>query len=45
MDEKFDKIMITSLIALGIFITGVQIGIHHGRELQKQEYYEYIHAN
>lgn len=45
MGENFDRIMIISLIALGIFITGVQIGIYHGRELQKQEYYEYIHAN
>lgn len=41
MDDRIDKIMITLLIALGIFILGVQIGIHHGRELQKQEYYEF----
>ena len=40
MDDRIEKIMITLLIALGIFILGVQIGIHHGRELQKQEYYE-----
>ena len=44
-DEKIDKIMMIFIIALGIFIVGVQIGIHHGRELQKQEYYEYILAD
>ena len=32
-------IIIVALIALGIFILGVQIGIHHGRELQKQDFY------
>ena len=41
MSEKFDKFMIIFLIILGIFILGVQIGIAHGRELQRQEYYEY----
>ena len=42
LDEKTERIMIILLIALGIFVAGVQIGIHHGRELQKQEYYDYI---
>ena len=41
MSEKFDTIMTIFLIILGIFILGVQIGIAHGRELQRQEYYEY----
>lgn len=36
--EKFSYIL---LIAIMIFIAGVQIGIHHGSELHKQEYYEY----
>ena len=44
-DEKIDKIMMIFIIALGIFIVGVQIGIHHGRELQKQEFYDYICSN
>ena len=41
MSEKFDKFMIIFLIILGIFILGVQIGIVHGRELQRQEFYDY----
>lgn len=41
MSEKFDKFMIIFLIILGIFILGVQIGIAHGRELQRQEFYDY----
>ena len=42
LDEKTERIMIILLIALGIFVAGVQIGIHHGRELQKQEFHDYI---
>jgi hypothetical protein len=45
MDDRIDKIIIVALIALGIFILGVQIGIHHGRELQKQDFYDYYTAN
>ena len=43
MDEytKFEKILYIFLIALFIFIVGVQLGIAHGRDLQRQEYYEY----
>ena len=37
MSEKIDKFMIIFLIILGIFILGVQIGIAHGRELQRQQ--------
>jgi hypothetical protein len=39
-----EKFLYTALIVLGIFIAGVQVGIHHGRELQIQdiqEQYEY----
>lgn len=43
--ELPNKIFYIFLIALAIFITGVQIGIAHGRELQRQEYYEYITTN
>lgn len=41
---KFEKHFYIFLIALGIFVAGVQFGIHHGRELQIQdiqEQYEY----
>ena len=44
MEDKLEltnKIFYIFLIALAIFIAGVQIGIAHGRELQRQEYYEY----
>ena len=41
MSKNFDTFMAIFLIILGIFILGVQIGIAHGRELQRQEYYEY----
>ena len=44
-DEKIVKLITIILIVLGILIVGVQIGIHHGRELQQQEYYDYICAN
>jgi len=36
---KFEKIFYTFLIALCIFIAGIQIGIAHGKELQKQDFY------
>ena len=48
MEDKLEltnKIFYTFLIALAIFIAGVQIGIAHGRELQRQEYYEYVTTN
>ena len=41
MSKNFDTFMAIFLIILGIFILGIQIGIAHGRELQRQEYYEY----
>jgi hypothetical protein len=40
--ESHEKFIYVFLIALAIFIAGVQIGIHQGRELQRQEYYGYI---
>lgn len=42
---KFEKFLYTLLIVLSIFIAGVQMGIHHGRELQKQELYDYTITN
>ena len=45
MSEKFDTFIVIFLIILGIFILGVQIGIAHGRDLQRQEYYEYAITN
>lgn len=45
MNDRIDKIMTIFLIFLGIFILGVQIGIAHGRELQRQEYYDYSISN
>ena len=45
MNDRIDKIMTIFLIILGIFILGVQIGIAHGRELQRQEYYDYGISN
>jgi len=44
-EDKVSKIMMIVIIALAIFITGVQIGIAHGRELQRQEYYGYLLAD
>lgn len=35
--SKFEKYFYIFLIALGIFIVGVQFGIKHGRELQIQD--------
>ena len=42
---KFEKYFYIFLIILGIFIVGVQVGIAHGRELQKQENYDYYISN
>ena len=43
---KQEKFMYVILISLSIFIAGVQIGIAHGREIQKQEfYYDYAISN
>ena len=39
--SKFEKALSIFLIGLFIFIVGVQLGIAHGRDLQRQEYYEY----
>ncbi|HSA07305.1 MAG TPA: hypothetical protein P5556_09005 [Candidatus Gastranaerophilales bacterium] len=46
-----EKIFYTFLIILSIFTLGVQVGIHHGRELQRvediriQRMQEYIFKN
>ena len=42
---KFERFLYTFLILLAVFIFGVQIGIAHGKELQRQEHYEYITTN
>lgn len=34
---KFEKVFYILLLALIIFTVGVQIGIHHGRNLERQE--------
>jgi len=39
---KFEKYFYIFLIALAVFIAGIQVGIAHGKNLQKQENYEYI---
>jgi len=39
---KFEKYFYIFLIALAVFIAGIQVGIAHGKILQKQENYEYI---
>ena len=43
MDKStiYEKFLYIFLIILAIFIVGIQIGIAHGREIQRQEYYEY----
>jgi hypothetical protein len=38
---KFEKFLYTFLILLVTFIIGIQVGIAHGKELQRQGYYEY----
>lgn len=39
-----DTLLHIFLIALAIFILGVQVGIKHGRELQKQDWeIEYVY--
>ena len=42
---NFEKTIYIFLILLAVFICGVQIGIAHGRELQRQEYYDYSISN
>ena len=42
---KFERFLYTFLILLAVFIFGVQIEIAHGKELQRQEHYEYITTN
>ena len=37
-----ERIFYIFLVILGIFILGVQVGIHHGRNLEDQEYYSQI---
>ncbi len=39
--SKFEKALYIFLIGLFVFIVGVQLGIAHGRELQKEGYYEH----
>ena len=41
----YDKILYTFIAVLTVFIIGVQVGIAHGKELQRQEYYDYILAD
>ena len=43
--NKSDTIFYIFIIALLIFICGVQVGIRHGKELQRQDYYDYIIQN
>jgi len=43
---KFEKVFFVLLLALMIFTLGVQIGIHHGRTLERQEInYDYERSN
>ncbi len=42
-ESRYEKIFTILLIALLIFTIGVQVGIHHGRELQKQEFTEQLY--
>lgn len=42
---KFERFLYTFLILLAVFIFGVQVGITRGKELQRQEHYEYITTN
>ena len=42
---KFEKILYTILVLLAVFIFGVQVGIAQGKELQRQDYYEYSITN
>lgn len=42
---KFERFLYTFLILLAVFIFGIQVGIARGKELQRQEYYEYITTN
>ena len=37
---RFERFLYIFLIVLGIFVAGVQVGIHQGRELQIQEIQE-----
>ena len=37
MNNRFEKILHIFLIALTIFILGIQIGIVHGRKLQTED--------
>jgi hypothetical protein len=39
--SKSEKFLYAFIIALSIFILGVQLGIAHGRELQRLGYYVY----
>ena len=46
IESKFEKILYFFLVLLAVFIFGVQIGIAHGKELQRQEYsYDYTTSN
>ncbi len=40
--ESHEKIIYVFLIALAIFIAGIQVGIIQTKELVRQEYYGYI---
>ncbi len=43
--SKTEKCLYAFIIALSIFILGVQLGIAHGRELQRLGYYVYTISN
>lgn len=38
--NKFEKYFYIALIALMLFTIGVQIGIHNGRDLERQELFQ-----
>jgi len=44
---RLEEIFYIFLIALAIFVVGVQVGIHHGRELAAREecQYDFVLAN
>ena len=43
--SKSEKILYVSLIVLAVFVLGVQCGIHQGRKLQAEGYYEQFYSN
>lgn len=37
MNDRIDTFMLIGVIVLAIFITGVQVGIAHGRHLERED--------